>query len=264
MPSLTSSISPTPAPRTSIHVSDALPPPGVTNLGPMDVKWAVKRLPFIVRERIKASKGEIILAGGYIRSCIANEPVNDIDLITPSKESAKKWVDEIAKVVGKTVYETDNAYSVKVDGLLVQFVHRWVFDDPVKCIESFDFTIAKSAIWFRENFWRGICAHSFYADLAAKRLIYTSPVRNEDAGGSMLRVLKFYQRGYRIPLDSLGAVMARLFNAVDVERLQNVQGAEKEEFVGKILTGLLLEVDPNSIVDERAYMPSTTADVVEE
>ena len=45
----------------------------------------------------------------------------------------------------------------------------------------------------------GLCNIRFYPDLAARRLVYTSPLRNEDAGGSILRVLKFYQRGYRIP-----------------------------------------------------------------
>jgi len=126
----------------------------------------------------------------------------------------------------------------------IQFIHRWTFDAPEKVIASFDFTIASAALWYEKRItdkgrWVSLCDDSFYADLAAKRLIYRSPVRVEDAGGSMLRVLKFYQRGYRMPLDSLGAVMGA-----------DVQGAfdhtksdlSDEGQVAKVLTGLLREV----------------------
>ena len=34
----------------------------------------------------------------------------------------------------------------------------------------------------------------FYPDLAARRLVYTAPVRDEEAGGSLLRVRKFIER----------------------------------------------------------------------
>ncbi len=61
----------------------------------------------------------------------------------------------------------------------------------------------------------------------------------------MLRVLKFYQRGYRIPLDSLGAVMARLIRAVNVKELLDRPADCHESQWSKVLTGLLHEVDPN-------------------
>lgn len=65
----------------------------------------------------------------------------------------------------------------------------------------------------------------------------------------MLRVLKYYQRGYRIPLDSFGAVLARLLIAVrDKDRID-------EDFMAKIITGLLVEVDPAGIIDHEAYLP---------
>lgn len=227
------------------------PSEGVTMLAPMDIKWAVRRLPNLIREKIEQSDGDLILAGGFIRSCIANEKVNDIDLIAKSPESAKKWSDIISNVVSKQVYKTDNAYSIKVDGMQVQFIHRWTFPDPASVIKSFDFTIAKAAMWYQDNHWHGICDERYYVDLAAKRLVYTSPIRNEDAGGSMLRVLKFYQRGYRIPLDSLGAVMARLLVAVDKEKVE--QQENREEFISRVVTGLLVEVDPNSIMQDQSY-----------
>jgi hypothetical protein len=141
-------------------------------------------------------------------------------------------------------------------------------------MESFDFTIAMAGFWWNptgeeetyiENSevktrpagrWDSICDEHFYEDLAAKRLRYTCPQRNEDAGGSMLRVLKFYQRGYRIPLDSLGAVISRLVMGVDQNAI--VDGAEEtiERQWAKVLTGLLREVDPNVDPEHIAHLPS--------
>ncbi len=81
----------------------------------------------------------------------------------------------------------------------------------------------------------------------------------EDAGGSLLRVLKFYQRGYRIPLDSMGAVLARLCKAVDWDLVKGQGTATSwEEQAAKVLTGLLREVDPNIDPDHIAHLPSTT------
>jgi hypothetical protein len=88
--------------------------------------------------------------------------------------------------------------------------------------------------------------------LAAKRLVYRSPIRNEDAGGSMLRVLKYYQKGYRIPLNSLGSVIARIVKAIDFEKVD----AKNEFQVGKIVTGLLREVDPDIDPLHIAHLPS--------
>ena len=67
--------------------------------------------------------------------------------------------------------------------------------------------------------FRSLCSGTFYQDLAAKRLRYTRPARNEDAGGSLLRVLKYYQKGYRIPLESFAGVLTRLISALDPTRL---------------------------------------------
>ena len=79
------------------------------------------------------------------------------------------------------------------------------------------------------------------------------PQRNEDAGGSMLRVLKYYQKGYRIPLDSLGMVIARLTKAFDASKIDL-----KNEFeTSKIITGLLRQVDPNVDPTREAHLPSS-------
>ena len=227
---------------------------------------------------LKDRPGKVFIGGGYVRAVVANEHVNDIDLFTTDKGSALSAARFLlglkeGEEPGRKIHESANAFTVRGLRVPVQIIHRWTYTDPAALMQSFDFTIAMAGFWWAETGteetyiennevktrpvgkWHSICDDRFYEDLAAKRLRYTSPQRNEDAGGSLLRVLKFYQKGYRIPLDSLGAVMARLVNAVDQTAL--VRGNEEtlEQQWAKVLTGLLREVDPNLPETHTAYLP---------
>lgn len=213
----------------------------LSQLSDRDVSWVVRRLPKPVRELLE-SRSDVFLAGGFIRSCIAGEEVNDIDLFVPNKETAKIVADTLAK--GNEVYTTDNAHTTTVNDITVQVIHRWTFESPRDCMMSFDFTIAQAAIWFSSG-WMSACHKDYYADLAARRLVYVSPTRVEEVGGSLLRVIKFVRRGYVIPLDSLGSVVARLVSGIDSSKIRY----NEEHHVAEVLTGLLVEVDPSVAVD---------------
>lgn len=225
-------------------------------LDEMDCLWLRKRTPKVVLDAMRKHAGKVVCAGGFIRSCIANEDVNDIDLFVPDKEFGLTLANSLLSDSRRKLITTDNAYTILGPHAPIQVIHRWTFDSPEKVVESFDFTIARGAFWYSaapeaiSPFFESLCADNFYSDLAAKRLVYTCPNRNEDAGGSMLRVLKFYQRGYRIPLDSLGRVMARLDRAI------KRTGDDSEEYIAKIITGLLREVDPALDPDHTAHLPS--------
>ncbi len=220
------------------------------NLNKYDLNWVLRRLPKHVFTLMKEQGDKLFLAGGFIRSCIANERINDIDLFVSNKEDAKTFIQILAQ--GKKVHETDNAYTVP-GRLSIQIIHRWTFDNPCDVITSFDFTIAQAIIWYKD-IWNSFCVESYYADLAAKRLVYTNPIREEEAGGSMLRILKFYQRGYRIPLDSLGDVITRLVMAIDFSKTK-----DSPSQIAKVLTGLLREVDPDIDPTHQAHLPSLGA-----
>lgn len=202
-------------------------------------RWStVRRLPKKLRELCEAEGALVFIGGGYIRSCVNGEPVNDIDVFTKNAEESER----LSNKLEAPVYKAPNSYTLTLDGIHVQFIHRWGFETPQDCVESFDFTIAKAIIWYDKGAgkWLTLCEPRFYGDLAAKRLVYTSPMRNEDAGGSLLRVLKFYQRGYRIPLDSMGAVVARVLQGIKTDQVN----MSDEKMVAKVVTGLLREVDP--------------------
>lgn len=221
------------------------------NLSYHDLAWCVKRLPKNVVGFLQRHSKRLIVAGGFIRACIANEKVNDVDIFADSRELSRNVALELSTMGGLThsIYLTENAYTVHCSPFPIQFIHKWIYKEPMDVVHSFDFTIAKAAFWYNKdtNAWDSYVHDNFYSDLAAKRLVYTSPIRNEDAGGSLLRVLKFYQKGYRIPLDSLGAVISRLMQSVDLHQVN----LNNEEMLSKVITGLLIEVDPN--VDLAAY-----------
>lgn len=217
-----------------------------------DLKFAINRLPKNLVDIMKKDewKGKIFCGGGYIRSVITGDPLSDIDLFVCDAKSAKLLAFELSE--GAKFYETENAYTVRTTGVPIQIIHRWVFDDIQAVSDSFDFTICCAAIGFNGE-WVSYCDEDYYKDLAARRLVYRSPKRNEDAGGSMLRVLKYYQKGYRIPLNSLAGVISRLTSQLDTNKLE----MKDEEGVAFVLTGLLREVDPAIDPLHTAHLPST-------
>ena len=227
-----------------------------------DLQWALQLAPKQVLEAMKSAPCRVFVAGGFIRSSVCREPVNDIDMFVSTEADAGALAMNLAENDPKRIYRTDNALTVKGYRIPIQIIHRWLFETPERCAQSFDFTIAMSSVWWSGEAWESLCHPDFYSDLAAKRLVYTSPDRNEDAGGSLLRVLKFYQRGYRIPLGSMGAVIARLLRGVDEinwEKRNTMDTQAWELQMGHVLTGLLREVDPAIDPNHLAHLPDLQA-----
>jgi len=221
-------------------------------LDKQDLQWIVRCLPKDVRKLLKSHLPRLTVAGGFIRALIAREKPSDVDIFAPSVEAATAAAkvlapDWVVSLVPSIVIKTKNALTIPRDDITVQFITRWTFDKVEDLLASFDFTIAAAAVWCDADGWHSQCDDKFYIDLAARRLVYRSPQRNEDAGGSMLRVLKFYQRGYRMPLESLAAVTGRLVRGVDWGRIHACPADEQEAQLAKVLTGLLVAVDPNTV-----------------
>lgn len=217
-----------------------------------DLKWALQRLPLNLKTLMKDPEwaGNIFVGGGYLRSIVANEPINDVDVFVKSEKDAELLAYKLC-TDKRDIVKTDNAYTIK-GKMVIQIIHRWLFDQPEDVSNSFDFTICCAVFYFNGDNFDSYCDDRFYIDLASKRLVYRCPVRNEDAGGSMLRVLKYYQKGYRIPLNSLGAVIARLVGSVDITRID----LKNEIGVASIITGLLREVDPDIDPLHQSHLPS--------
>lgn len=227
-----------------------------------DLRFVVSRIPKDVREIMK--NNQIFLAGGFIRAVIAGEAPSDLDLLGPDKMLLENLALTLSQSRQGRVYKTDNAITVlSPPRKPVQFVHRWLYSDAEKLISEFDFTVVQVAVYWEDDQWRSVCSPRFYPDLAARRLTYTHPQRHEDAGGSMLRVIKYVKRGYNIQAPSLAGVVSRLVAGVNLKKEFDgsraiVSKAFKDGEMGevvsehysrKFLCALLREVDPLTVVD---------------
>lgn len=240
-----------------------------------DLMFALRRLPRQLRLLMQESdlRGKVFVGGGFLRSVVCNEKINDVDVFTGDADSAKLFAHLLVRrqfghlfpkdVAGnpdiafykRHIYETENALTLTRFKPVIQFIHRWTFDKPEDIINSFDFTICCAVIFVDgSGNWKGIAHDRFYEDLAARRLVYLAPVRKEEPGGSLLRVLKYYQKGFRMPLDSLAAVIARLVLAVDFQKVGKDEGR-----VADILTSLLRVVDPLVDLTHEAHLPAESS-----
>lgn len=217
-----------------------------------DLRLVTSRTPQYVRDVMV--NYPVFLAGGFIRATIAGEEVNDIDLFSRDCDLIKSLVAQLsmgAQAGGAKVHKSENAWTIIGHGRMpVQFITRWLYTDPNVLVNQFDFTIAQAAIWYdqAETKWVSVCSDRFYPDLAAKRLTYTYPNREEDGAGSILRAFKFVKKGYNIQAENIGAVIARLVGKMPIN--PQVTIAELgEQWMGACIAGLIREVDPLDIVD---------------
>jgi hypothetical protein len=211
-----------------------------------DLIYCLTRLPKDLRGVI--IKHGLIIAGGYIRSMIAHEDVSDIDIFGPSVEVLYKAADDLVaerKTTNPDIRKvvTQNAITVFDSAHKpVQFITRWLYNHAIQVHRSFDFSICMAAIQYGVNTqcWQSVVHDRFYSDLAAKRLFYTNPDRNEDAGGSMLRVMKYVNRGYHIAPESLCMVINRLMKGIDNDTWHKASDYDRVELIRLKLR----EVDP--------------------
>lgn len=217
----------------------------MNKLSHLDLVFAVRRLPKVLRDLMETSEwaGQIFAAGGYIRSIVAGDEINDVDVFSVDKPHASVLAALLVEKIGGSarIHETENAYTIIGIEPTIQIIHRWSFKTACDLVCSFDFTCCRAAIYYRDSEWKSQCDENFYPDVAAKRLVYCAPVREEAPGGSMLRVLKYYQKGYRMPLDSLAKVISRLVGS--------------EVIPVSVIQQRLFEVDPQVDPTHIAHLP---------
>lgn len=182
-------------------------------------------------------KERIFVAGGCILSTVMDDTINDIDIfvrgpadavalaIALSGLSPEQYMAPMLRAKAG-ILVTENAITLKEFSPAIQIISRWNFPSAPDAANSFDFSVCCAAIWFGDKIekdgngeqyvrldWCSYCDVGFYPDAAARRLVYRAPKRAESPAGSMLRVLKFVRRGYRIESEQLAAVLGRLLGA---------------------------------------------------
>lgn len=191
------------------------------NLNHLDLTYVVQTLPKLLAGVV--SEGRLMIAGGFIRSVIVGEKVNDIDVFATSEEAAHDGANRYYDLADfEDVIATDNAFTVVGKEPAVQFIHKWTFDTPGDLIRSFDFTICCAAIFTVGSEWRSICHRNYYEDLAAKRLTYLNPSGSQPDVGSLLRALKFVRMGYQVPHTTLANLLAGISTKIPTMQTHEV------------------------------------------
>lgn len=183
-------------------------------LKPADLHFVVSRIPKDVVDLMKTYN--LILAGGFVRSVISGEKISDLDLFGKDLQTSENAAYKLSAERKARIVKTDNAITLlSPPRYPVQFIKRWTFKSPEDCVKSFDFTVCQAGVFYDDGKWDSCIHPYFYSDLAGKRLVYTLPIREEAAGGSLLRVRKFLSRGYNIQSGSLAKVLARIFVKIE-------------------------------------------------
>lgn len=217
-----------------------------------DLRAVVLHLPKDVRAILTRYPGKVFVGGGFIRAIVGQEKVSDIDMFGDDLVSLAMIAQKLTTDRGSACrsHKTKNAITILTENRLpVQFITRWLFDNAKDLTASFDFTVCASAIYYKDGEYQSIVSEHFYSDLAAKRLRYTYPQREEEAGGSMLRVIKYVKRGYSISPESLGGVMARVTTAIIKHENFDIEFDGEEKRIADLTKAKLREVDPLLIVD---------------
>ena len=79
-----------------------------------DLVYATRRLPKNLLDIMTFPEweGKIFIGGGYIRSVITNEPVNDVDVFCSDKKDAELLAYKLCKDKNDII-ETENTYTIK-------------------------------------------------------------------------------------------------------------------------------------------------------
>lgn len=201
-----------------------------------DVRRVVYKLPNEIRELLRHHPGDVVLAGGFIRSVIEGAEPRDIDLFVnkSKKNNAKDWMKETGVYkYSSEIKENDQDWVVKEnDGKLgLQVVWRYPFTNPHEILEQFDYTVTKSAIWFdvgnknvKANYV-GIYHERFYQDIARKLLTYAND-RDSEYLLSIPRLIKYIQKGYHIDPTSLAALITKTCLSLDLS--DGLEGIQKQ------------------------------------
>lgn len=216
-----------------------------------EVNRIVAELPDKVVRLMKKYPNEIRVGGGMPRSVLDEDDIKDIDIFVSSRLNPKRIALELMDGIDE-IRMTENALTIVSDsGVIppIQVIQRWQYDTCAQLLEAFDFTIAQIAISYNDELgFFGACSDAFCLDLEAKRLTYLSPIRDEAPGGSLLRVLKFHRRGYRINVAEYAKVITRMLRDVDWEEILRKYPQSSVPFddeVCRIIESRLFEVDPN-------------------
>lgn len=154
-----------------------------------------------------------IIAGGFIRSYYAKEPVSDMDLYFECPTSLNDFYRLLLESGWTTAADTENAITVIKGGSTVQLV-KFLYQDAIGVIEAIDFTICAACC--TTDIKPMVIMHDrFLRDVRNKELVF----KNSDVPiGSLIRAFKFTSRGYSISEDCIYSIAKEIIEVGDIKK----------------------------------------------
>lgn len=179
----------------------------------IDANKLFDSLPIQVKATLLKYQGKVFVGGGCLRDAILGDKPKDYDLF--STATSQTEVRDYLKDKSMSYFTSDNATSFYIKGQpTVQLITKWTYVDAQQMVEDFDFTVNQIGLVVIDNKPTVVYTDGFLDDIYTKTLTYTSPVRDENCAGSLMRMVKFLQRGYKIDKDNLAKLIGRLVSAL--------------------------------------------------
>lgn len=196
----------------------------------------VRCLPPEVKEILMEFGSRLIVAGGFCRDVMTGREAKDIDIFGVDKNTVNDAIESFTwhdatrgrkqtanSVTFEEYFPLDGSYPV-------QFITRTYYTHHQDLIESFDFSVCQIGVYWSLDHWEGICTDLFWRDIFSETATYTDPTRDEDPGGSLLRMFRFARRGYKITENDIANVTGRFVSTMTGEPKQEAQEKVKKVF----------------------------------
>lgn len=134
------------------------------------------------------------IAGGALTSAFTNTPINDVDMYFKSEELFKQAIEHAYDDALWCVAATDRAVTFVHDDNIIQLMHFDFFETPAAVFDAFDYTVCMAA--YDLDAKEFVFHEDFMKHAAQRKLSFHSGTRYPY--NSLLRVLKYQQRGYTI------------------------------------------------------------------
>lgn len=170
---------------------------------------------------------KLMLAGGFIRSCLMNEPIGDIDIFG-DELSIEKGKEFLQKKYG----DPDPISSSKstIFNGKIQLYQQDYFTTPEELLQDFDFTICQAVVWSSAGAltWESLCSPRYYRDLLKKELHYLG----QTPASSIYRALKFGRLGYKMSARYLPKMFEQLLKQKSWESFNHLT---VNEYIAQVL-----------------------------
>lgn len=168
-------------------------------------------LPSPIKEILRT--GDAWIAGGYILSKITGNPIKDYDIFFKNADAHHYAVLELKaaynNIADIKINEGTTTFKFPDGRPSIQAIGNWYSPNPHSLLDKFDFTISQCALHFNGNSYELTLAASFYEDVATRELVYNP--NDESRGSSIMRVVKYAGKGYKISTEELSKVLEALY-----------------------------------------------------